>query len=95
MKKFATLSAVLLLAVFIVLLGTGNGKYNVSKPFVADSSLSAFLPSLTLVADGGPMPPPFPPNPSPMNSQTLAADGGPMPPPFPPNPPLSATSVLS
>lgn len=94
MKKFVILSAVLLFAVFILLPGSGNGKYNVSKPFVADSSLSPFLPSLTLVADGGPMPPPFPPNPSLMNSQTLAADGGPMPPPFPPKPSLSVTSVL-
>lgn len=94
MKKFVIPSAVLFLAVFILLLASGSGKYNVSKPFVADSSLSPF-PSLTLVADGGPMPPPFPPKPSLMNSQTLTADGGPMPPPFPPNPSLSVTSVVS
>lgn len=80
MKKFVILPAVLLLAVFILLPGSGNGKYNVSKPIIAASSLSPFLPSLALVADGGPMPP-FPPNPS----VTLMADGGPMP-PFPPNP---------
>ena len=47
MKKFAILFAVLLLAVFILLPASTNGKYNVSKP---------------LVADGGPIPP-FPPNP--------------------------------
>lgn len=94
MKKFAMLSAVLL-AVFILLPASGNGKYNVSKPFVADSSQSPFLSSLTLVVDGAPMPPPFPPNPRLMNSQTLAADGTPMPPPFPPNPSLSVTSMLS
>jgi hypothetical protein len=46
MKKFAILSAVLFLAVFILLPASDNGKYNVSKP---------------LVADGYPLPP-FPPS---------------------------------
>ncbi|HKW31784.1 MAG TPA: hypothetical protein VJN92_02185 [Candidatus Acidoferrum sp.] len=38
MKKLVTLSAALLLAVFILLPGSLNGKYNVSKPLVADGS---------------------------------------------------------
>lgn len=78
MKKLVILSAMLFLAVFILLPGSGYGKYNVSKPFVAD---------------GGPMPPPFPPNPSLINSELLVADGGPMPPPFPPNPPANMATV--
>jgi len=38
MKKLVILSAVLSLAVFILLPGSSNGKYNVSKPLVADGS---------------------------------------------------------
>lgn len=84
MKKFAILFVVLFLAAFILLPGTGNGKYNVSKPLVADGTpIPPFPPNppVTLVADGTPIPP-FPPNPS----VTLVADGTPIP-PFPPNPP--------
>jgi hypothetical protein len=47
MKKLAILFAVLFLAAFILLPGTGTGKYNVSKP---------------AVADGWPLPPPIPPS---------------------------------
>lgn len=47
MKKYAIPFAVLFLASFILLPGTGIGKYNVSKP---------------AIADGTPIPP-FPPNP--------------------------------
>ena len=97
MKKSVILIAVLFLAAFIVLPASSNGKYNVSKPLVADGwPLSPGPGAYTLVADGGPMPPPFPPNPptlSFINSDSLVADGGPMPPPFPPNPPnLSFTN---
>lgn len=95
MKKFVILSAILFVAVFILLPAITNGKYNVSKP---------------LVVDGGPMPPPFPPSsiamattdtlvadrnallplpPNPSYQNELVADGGPMPPPFPPKPPLN------
>jgi len=48
-KKPVALSAALFLAVFILLPASSNGKYNVSKP---------------TVADGNPMPPPIPPNPT-------------------------------
>ncbi len=67
MKKLATLSVVLLLAALILLPEAGNGKYNVSKPVVADGSplpWPPFPPSggSTLIADGSPLPwPPFPP----------------------------------
>lgn len=107
MKKFAVLAAVLFLAGFILLPATGNGKYNVSKPLVADGgpmpppfppnppSLSLIHSDL-LIADGGPMPPPFPPNPpSLIHSDLLVADGGPMPPPFPPNPPSLSFNIAS
>ena len=47
MKKFVILFAVLVLAAFILMPGSGNGKYNVSKP---------------LVADGWPLPLPKPPS---------------------------------
>ena len=66
MKKFAILSAVLFVAASILLPGSGNGKYNVSKPLVADGTPIPPLPpnpSVTLVADGTPIPP-LPPNPS-------------------------------
>lgn len=46
MKKLVSLAAALFLAAFILPPGAGNGKYNVSKP---------------LVADGWPLPPPVPP----------------------------------
>lgn len=65
MKKFAILSAVLLLAAIILLPGSSSGKYNVSKPTVADGTpIPPFppKPSVILVADGTPIPP-FPPNP--------------------------------
>jgi hypothetical protein len=76
MKKFATLSVLLLLATLILLPGTSNGKYNVSKP---------------AVADGYPYPP-IPPNPGLTNTaDTLAADGYPYP-PIPPNPGLTNTA---
>ena len=88
MKKFATLCAVFFLAALILLPAPSNGKFNVSKPAVADGyMLPPFLPSFlaiaqadTLVADGTPIPP-FPPKPP----TTLVADGTPIP-PFPPNP---------
>lgn len=83
MKKFAILSAVLFVAVFILLPGSGHGKYNVSKPLVVDGGPIPPLPPnppATLVADGGPIPPLLP-NPH----VTLVADGGPIP-PLPPNP---------
>ncbi|HKW62456.1 MAG TPA: hypothetical protein VJN89_07930 [Candidatus Acidoferrum sp.] len=85
MKKFVILSVLLLLAVFILLPGSGNGKYNVSKSGVAFSSLPpwSITQGGTLFVDGGPMPP-FPPNPH----AQLMADGGPMP-PFPPKPPAT------
>jgi hypothetical protein len=85
MKKLVILFAVLSLAVFILLPANSNGKYNVSKPLVADGSplpWPPFPPSAgTLVADGSPLPwPPFPPG-----GGTLVADGSPLPwPPFPP-----------
>jgi hypothetical protein len=66
MKKLVILFAVLSLAVFILLPANSNGKYNVSKPFVADGSPLPWPPfppgAGTLVADGSPLPwPPFPP----------------------------------
>lgn len=65
MKKLAVLSSVFLLAVFILLPATGNGKYNVSKPLVADGLPLPWPPfppgGGTLMADGSPLPwPPFP-----------------------------------
>lgn len=73
MKKLVILFAVLFLAAFILLPGGGHGKYNVSKP---------------LVADGWPLPlPPPPPGSgsySTSSSETLVADGWPLPPPIPP-----------
>ena len=89
MKKLVFLSAVLFLAVFILPPGSGNGEYNVSKPIIAASSLSPFLPSSPLVADGNPGPP-FPPNPH----ATLVADGNPGP-PFPPNPSATSSGLLA
>ena len=87
MKKFVILSAVFLLAAIILPSGSASGKYNVSKPTLADGNpLPPFPPKppTTLMADGNPLPP-FPPKPP----TTLMADGNPLP-PFPPNP--SATS---
>lgn len=84
MKKLVILSAVFFLAAFILLPGASNGKYNVSKPVVADGGpIPPFPPNppVALMADGGPIPP-LPPNPP----VTLMADGGPIP-PLPPNPP--------
>ena len=85
MKRFLILSAVLFLALFILLPGSGSGKYNVSKPLIADGwPLPPPPPSLitnTLIADGAPLPPPIPPGPS----ATLVADGWPLPPPPPPS----------
>src|SRR5258707_6646609 len=76
MKKLAILSLVLLLAVFILLPAASHGKYNVSKPAVADGSpLPWPIPpggGSTLIADGYPLPP-FPPNSGWMNAHTLAA----------------------
>jgi hypothetical protein len=91
MKKFVILSAVLSLAVFILLPGSSNGKYNVSKPLVADGSPLPWPPfppgGGTLVADGSPLPwPPFP-----SGSGTLIADGSPL--PWPPFPPGSGTTL--
>ena len=82
MRTRVILSVLLLFAAFIILSGISGGKYNVSKP---------------QVADGNPFPPlpPNPPNPSAM-SNLLMADGNPFP-PLPPNPPnpsaVSTTSV--
>lgn len=60
MKKFAILFAVLFLAALILLPETGIGKYNVSKPVVADGwPLPPLPPGTTgiLTADGWPLPP--------------------------------------
>ena len=61
MKKFAVLFAVLFLAAFILLPGPGDGKYNVSKPVIADGRPLPPLPphstTNTLMADGWPLPP--------------------------------------
>lgn len=67
MKKLAILSAFLFLAAFILLPGTGTGKYNVSKPAIADGwPLPPPIPpsttTNTLMADGWPLPPPIPPS---------------------------------
>ena len=67
MKRFAILFAVLFLAVFILLPGNSNGKYNVSKPVVADGWPLPLPPPPhqnidTLVADGWPLPLPPPPS---------------------------------
>lgn len=67
MKKFVILSAVLLLAAIILPSGSASGKYNVSKPTVADGNpMPPPIPPKpgALMADGNPMPPPIPPNPS-------------------------------
>ncbi len=72
MKKLAILSFVLLLAVFILLPAASHGKYNVSKPAVADGSPLPWPPTpgggSTLVADGSPLP--WPPTPG--GGSTLA-----------------------
>ena len=94
MKKFVVLFAVLVVAAFILMPGSGNGKYNVSKPLVADGwplplpkppgsgqSMNA------LIADGYPLPPPIPPKQGSgvaSSSTTVIADGYPLPPPIPP-----------
>ena len=65
MKKIAVLSAVFLLAVLILLPAATDGKYNVSKPVVADGTpLPWPIPPSggTLVADGTPLPWPIPPS---------------------------------
>src|SRR5206468_1142699 len=83
--------AVLVVAAFILMPGSGNGKYNVSKPLVADGwplplpkppgsgqSMNA------LIADGYPLPPPIPPKQGSgvaSSSTTVIADGYPLPPP--------------
>ena len=87
MKKLAILSMVLLVAAFILLPGSSNGKYNVSKPVVADGSpLPWPIPpggDSSVVADGWPLP--LPPPPSAASATTLVADGWPLPLP-PPGP---------
>lgn len=93
MKKLAILSSFLLLATLILLPCATNGKYNVSKPVVADGSPLPWPPippgsgPNMLVADGSPLPwPPIPPSPG-GGPTTLIADGSPLPwPPIPPNP---------
>ena len=87
MKKFVILFAVLVLAAFILMPGSCNGKYNVSKPLVADGwPLPLPKPPSTsvntLVADGWPLPLPKPPSTS---VDTLVADGWPLPLPKPPS----------
>jgi hypothetical protein len=71
MKKLVILSVLLLLAVFILLPAISNGKFNVSKPAIADGyPLPPPIPpgpgNATLVADGYPLPPPIPPSPASM-----------------------------
>ena len=92
MKKLAVLSLVCLLATFILLPLTTNGKYNLSKPTAADGyPLPPPIPPSsvttdTLVADGYPLPPPIPPSTSARtDTDTLVADGYPLPPPIPPS----------
>jgi len=84
MKKLAILSIVLLLAALILLPRSRNGKYDLSKPVVADGwPLPPPIPpgsGATLIADGWPLPPPIPPG----SGATLIADGWPLPPPIPP-----------
>jgi len=84
MKKLAILYAVFFLAAFILLPTASNGKYNVSKPLIADGSPLPWPPippgGGALVADGSPLP--WPPNPP---GGALVADGSPL--PWPPNPP--------
>lgn len=67
MKTLTILFAVLFLAAFILLPAPSDGKYNVSKPLVADGwPLPPPVPhgpgATTLVADGWPLPPPVPPS---------------------------------
>jgi len=95
MKKLVILSVVLSLAVFILLPASGNGKYNVSKPVVADGwPLPPPVPpgttTNTLMVDGWPLPPPVPHSTS---TDTLMADGWPLPPPVPHS--ISADIVLN
>jgi len=95
MKKLVILSAVLVLAAFILLPGSTNGKYNVSKPALADGSplpwLIPFSGDSSVVADGWPLPLP-PPPPSTPGAGTLVADGWPL--PLPPPPPGSGGTAL-
>ena len=66
MKKLSVLCALFLLAGLIVLPASTSGKYDVSKPAVADGSPLPWPPpppNPVLVADGSPLPwPPPPPN---------------------------------
>jgi len=65
MKKSLVLSAVLFLAAIILPPASSLGKYNPSKPIVADGSpLPWPIPpgGGTLVADGSPLPWPIPPS---------------------------------
>jgi len=99
MKKLVILSAVFLLAAFILLPATGNGKYDVSKPVVADGSPLPWPPfppgGGTLVADGWPLPLPPPPGSySAASSETLVADGWPLPLPPPPGSYAESTEVV-
>jgi len=80
MKKLVIISAVLLFAALILLPGTSNGKYNVSKPASAS----------TLVADGWPLPLP-PSSPSTSSASTLVADGWPLPLP----PPSHSSQIMN
>ncbi|HEV2195932.1 MAG TPA: hypothetical protein VGR55_10135 [Candidatus Acidoferrum sp.] len=68
MKKLVIFPVLLLLAAFILLPALSNGKFNVSKPAIADGyPLPPPIPpgpgNATLVADGYPLPPPIPPGP--------------------------------
>lgn len=68
MKKLVIFSVLLLLAAFILLPALSNGKFNVSKPAIADGyPLPPPIPpgpgNATLLADGYPLPPPIPPGP--------------------------------
>ena len=67
MKKLATLTALSLLAVLIVLPTTCSVNYSASKP---------------LIAEGWPLPFPFPPGSH--TDSSLTAEGWPLPFPFPP-----------
>lgn len=68
MKQLVIFTVLLLLAAFILLPVLSNGKFNVSKPAIADGyPLPPPIPpgpgNATLVADGYPLPPPIPPGP--------------------------------